>query len=73
MAYIHHHVKRLQPTTNSQDHRSPLPDDENVRESIQNFTITNNSNITYSRPVISLVLIISLWEESYFVLVRTGP
>ncbi|CAF0898388.1 unnamed protein product [Rotaria sordida] len=50
MAQHNHHIKRLQHTTNSFNHRSSLPDHEAMRESIQNFSISSNNNTKYSRP-----------------------
>ncbi|CAF4764837.1 unnamed protein product [Rotaria sp. Silwood1] len=49
MAQHNHHLKRLQHSTNSFDGHSPLPDDEAIRESIQNFSIPSNNHMKYSR------------------------
>lgn len=40
-----HQLKRLQHPVNSNHHRSEIPNDEAIRESIEQFTIsTNQSN-----------------------------
>ncbi|CAF2410229.1 unnamed protein product [Rotaria sp. Silwood2] len=49
MTQHNHHLKRLQHSTNSFDYRSPLPNDEAMRESMQNFSISSNNHTKHSR------------------------
>ncbi len=65
-SHLPHHLKRLQHDrnanihsssnnphshTNTFDYRSRSLNDEAIRESIQNFTISANNNTKFSRPV----------------------
>jgi hypothetical protein len=64
MAAFNHQLKRLQHPINSFDSRSALPQEEAIRESIQNFTVSSH-NTNYSRSVlIFLVFIIIILKNN---------
>lgn len=44
MTHHNHHLKRLKHATHSTDHRLSVPDNEAMRESIQNFSITHSQH-----------------------------
>jgi len=50
MAQYNHHLKRLKHSTNPFDHRSSLPNDQAITESIQNFSISCSNKTKKFRP-----------------------
>src|SRR5690348_10555030 len=51
MAQYNHQLKRLQHPINSFGYRSPLANNEAMRESIRNFSIPSYNHNKFSRPV----------------------